>query len=129
MSRKKITGLLDSYLGPEGMEWVFYNENGIGPAVTDVVLPIEPGDHLKIFGEDDSIVFDGVIVPDKETGKIPHPHNPNNIQQYALGWWVYWIQEGWKPDDWSSLFIRDIVKDGQIVGKKPLLRAELIKKS
>lgn len=118
---EKVTGALDIYFetGSEGVFWVIYDENQ--KDFYGLTL-VEQGDYLKVFDEDDTVLFDGEIVPDYETGWMEYPLNPGSGlgQQCALGWWVHWIQKGWQPDDWASLFIRG--KD------EPKLRAELVKK-
>ena len=81
---------------------------------------IEEGDHLKVWGENRKVVFDGIIKQDTKTGWKRYPLNPKLGQQCALGMWIHWIQKGWKPDDWARLFIR-------YKGEKPL-RAVFSKK-
>lgn len=104
--KKKYIGKLGWFYetGIEGLPWIL-EEDG-KPDMADIQL-IEAGDHLKIYGEDGTVVFDGEIVPDYEAGKIEHPVIKGMKAQFALGCWVCWIQRGWQPDAWAALFLRD----------------------
>lgn len=103
--------------GSEGVCWAFYKD---GQKKWDEAIEfLEAGDHLKIFGEDNSVIFNGKIVPDCKTGWERHYKYARHGQPVALGCWIHWTQKGWKPDDWARLFIRN-------KGEKNL-RAELIK--
>ena len=123
---KKYTGWADGFaeMGSEGVHWALDTGKGVKAKDFGLIF-IEPGDHLKIFGEDGSVVFDGEIVPDYNVGWRRFPKNRKYGQQQALGSWVHWIQKDWKPNDWAALFIGHALK-------KPIrrrrLRAELIKK-
>ena len=68
---------------------------------------LEEGDHLTVFRSDEAVRFAGYIKKDTETAKIPRPHHPELPRQFALGCWVYWIQEGWNPDEWALLFFTE----------------------
>ncbi len=103
--------------GPEGVYWAFAEDEKIGE---DAMHLIDEGDHLTVWNEDGKVAFVGDIVQNYLTGAIPCPHDPGYTQPFALGFWVYWTQEGWPPDEWAALFLR------QEFGK-PRLRAELIK--
>jgi hypothetical protein len=100
--------------GCEGIIWMMEKDGLSGYEALEM---IEEGDHLKVFADDDSILFDGIIDPDHEIGWAEYPLNPGYGQPCALGYWIHWTQRGWQPDDWAKLFIR----------KSPL-RAEVIKK-
>ena len=86
---------------------------------------IDPGDNLTVYGDDCSVIFKGRISPDYQTGWREYPKKPGHGQQYALGFWIYWVQKGWRPDDWARLFIRHWVKRWE---NSKQLKAELIKK-
>ena len=112
-----IKGCID-YLaeaGPGGLVWVL--DDGRENQGYDGIFLIEEGDHLTVFDKNNKKIFDDKIVCGRETRKIPIPTDPKFKQQAALGYGVRWIQEGWEPDDWAGLFVRD---------KK--FRAELTKK-
>lgn len=102
--------------GIEGLPWILEEDGKTG---MDGVHLIEAGDHLKVYGEDGTVVFDNEIVPDHEVGKVEHPMLKEMKVQFALGCWVCWIQQGWQPDAWAALFIRS---------DNNHLRAELTKK-
>ncbi len=113
---KTYKGVLDWYFatGTEGLVWILqeYGKTGL-----DGMVFLKPGDNLKVFREDGSIIFEGEIILDITTGLQASPYNPEYKQQAALGFWIHWIQQGWSPDDWARLFIPE---EG-----KPHLRAEL----
>jgi hypothetical protein len=113
---KTYTGTLHDWFetGCEGLVWILMQDGMTGYEA--MVIP-ESRDHLKVYAEDGSVLFDGVIIKDTKTGRQPYPYNPKLKQQVALGMWIHWVQKGWKPDDWARLFVR---KEGE----KPL-RAEL----
>ena len=114
---KTIKGCLDIFFetGTEGLIWIL--DDGRKNQGYEAIHLIEEGDHLTVFDENDKKIFDDKIVCDTETGKIPRPTNPQFKQQSALGYWIHWVQEGWEPDEWAGLFIRE-----------DMLRAELTKK-
>ena len=78
---------------------------------TQVHETIEAGDHLVVYGPNEAVLFSDIIKPDCQAG-----FNPEHGQQEALGWYIHWVQEGWKADDWATLFMQ-----------YPKLRAKLIK--
>lgn len=115
----KYTGVINQFFktGCEGLVWVLEKDGATG---YDALVFMEAGDHLKIFGEDGSVVFYGIIDPDYQIGWTEYPMNPGHGQPSALGLWIHWTQKGWQPDDWANLFCHSILKAGN-----PLLRAEL----
>lgn len=115
---RTFTGILDEFFetGCEGLMWVLKKDGEKGYEALEF---LEAGDHLTIYNEDGSVLFEGKIVPDYEAGWQEYPLNPGQGQPCALGFWIHWTQKGWKPDDWATLFIR---------GDKPSLRAKLIRK-
>lgn len=50
-----------------GYRWVFQQDGVRG---FDGMHYLEPGDYLIIYGEDDKLVFDGVIVPDNTRAPV-----------------------------------------------------------
>lgn len=119
---EKCTGTINQFFetGCEGLIWVLEKD---GVQEHDSLVFIEAGDHLKIFAEDGSILFDGVIDPDYQAGRTISPHNPDRKQPSALGYWIHWTQKGWEPDEWAKLFLHECLKKSN----KPL-RAELTRK-
>lgn len=124
----RYVGVLDGWFetGSEGVCWI------LDTGKKDPIF-IEPGDHLKVFAKDGALLFGGEIVPDYSTGWRRFPKNKEYGQQSALGYWIHWIQRGWKPDEWASLFLKH--KDwahthaqAREWKKCKKLRAELIKK-
>lgn len=99
--------------GTEGVIWILLKDGEEG---YDAFCSIDEGDRITVFNEDNTILYQGIIDPDEETGWAEYPLNPGNGQQVALGMWVHWIQAGFNPDDWAGLFFHN-----------PPLRAEIIK--
>src|SRR6185369_12516300 len=89
--------------GLEGVVWTLLDDIHEAHAGLHV---IKEGDHLTIYGRDRSMLWQGTIRCDRETGRIPRPTNPDFKQQAALGQWVHWIQAGFEPDRWAAFFIR-----------------------
>ena len=102
---KKYAGVLDGWFetGTEGTVWVLSEDGKSGYGAMQV---LKPGDHLKVYGEDGAVVFDGIIDPDTKAGMTASPLNPEYKQPCALGLWIHWTQRGWQPDDWARLFLR-----------------------
>ena len=104
----KYEGVLDGFFetGSEGVCWILDTKPESKTYEPDRLIFIKAGDRLKIWSEDGSVVFDGVIILDFDTGRIKIPLNPKYTQQVALDYWIHWIQKGWKPDDWAALFLK-----------------------
>lgn len=83
------------------------------------VHEIKEGDHLIVFRLDGTVHFSGYIKKDTEIASIPRPNHPELPQQFALGCWVYWIQEGWNPDEWALLFFQEYRAELLIQDSKP----------
>lgn len=114
----RYTGVLSRYKAPE-TEWVtHWNLLEDGKIGFDARVPIEAGDHLKVFTEDGLVLFDDIINPDYRAGWTELLSGYGAPR--ALGRSVCWTQRGWEPDDWAKLFFRADDKR---------LRAELIKKA
>ncbi|MEK7498938.1 MAG: hypothetical protein AAB611_03730 [Patescibacteria group bacterium] len=114
----ELTGIVYGYFetGCEGIMWSFIEDGKKG---YDALHFIEDGDMLTVYNEDNSVAFEGEIVSDREIGYAEYPLNPGHGQPTALEYWIHWTQEGWQPDDWARLFIREEGKE---------LRAKLTKK-
>lgn len=107
-------GILDPWIetGTEGAVWTVYEDGATG---YEGMIVLHKGDQLTIFDADNTtILFQGIIEPDRKIGYEPYPMNPEFGQPTALGYWIHWTQAGFKPDDWAQLFFRD-----------PPLRAEV----
>lgn len=116
---KKYLGVLDGWFetGTEGIVWALLEDGKTGYAA---LQPLRRGDHLKVFDEDGTVLFDDLINPDPIVGLTVSPLNPEWKQPSVFGIWIHWTQRGWLPEDWARLFLRELFK------QKPL-RAELIK--
>jgi hypothetical protein len=89
--------------GTEGVIWMLEDDDRYGYAA---LQPICEGDHLTIFDQLGAILWRGGIRRDKAIGTRRFPTNPMHAQQCALGHWVHWIQQGFKPNEWAKFFIR-----------------------
>ncbi len=118
-------GVLHAWLDEperEGLEWVLLEDGK--EKYYEALKIIENGDHLKVYGENGEVLFDGEIIEDRKAGWQEYPNSPGRGQPFAIQFWIYWTQEGWEPDLWASLFLHQYVKGSN---GKPL-RAELTKK-
>lgn len=122
---REYIGILTDWFetGTEGLEWVLREDGKQG---YEGMVIIQPGDHLTVYDADGKILFDDTIVFDTSTGRALRPGSkPKYYQQAALGYWIHWIQKGWKPDDWAALFCR-----GEGCPARPLhLRAKLVRRT
>lgn len=89
--------------GLEGAVWALHADGMEGYAGLQV---IEAGDHLTILDQKKRVLWKGVIVCDRKTGRIARPFNPDFKQPQALGYWIHWTQKGFEPDNWAGFFIR-----------------------
>lgn len=128
--------MLDGWFetGSEGVCWILDRKLGSKTGETGGLVFIKFGDRLKVWGEDGRVVFDDMIIPDFKTGWKPYPANPKEGQQQALGYWIHWVQTGWQPDAWASLFIKHLdwahTREQKVQWKDcRQLRAELTKNS
>jgi hypothetical protein len=117
-SSRRVEGDLIDYFetGTEGVIWMLEDDSRHGREALEAICE---GDHLTITDQLGAIMWHGTIRCDKKTGRRPYPMNPQYGQQCALGCWVHWIQEGFKPDAWASFFMR---------GDDARLRGVLVKK-
>lgn len=115
---REYNGILGSTCesGDEGRWWILVEDEKTG---YDADVFIDAGDRLVIYNADGTVLFEDIIVLDKETGYMPYRLNPEDGQPFALGGPIHWTQKGWQPDDWAKLFIRE--------PNEPKLRAKLIK--
>jgi hypothetical protein len=103
--RKIFKGRLFDWFetGLEGLVWALEEDGKDG---YDGLHVIEEGDKLTILGPRRRVLWKGIIVCDRKTGRIPHPLIPSYKQQAACGFWIHWIQRGFKPETWAKFFIR-----------------------
>ena len=122
---QKYSGVLDGYFetGSEGVMWVLDTKDKRRKYYG--LIFIDAGDHIKIYGRNGSIIFEGQIFPDYKAGWEEYPKNPGHGQPQAIGFWVRWTQSGWHPDEWAKLFIKHWFDEWKNVEQ---LKAELIKK-
>ena len=102
---KRIEGELEDYFetGTEGVLWALQDDDNLGYAGLHLLAE---GDHLEITDQLGHKLWSGVIRCDRQAGRRAHPLNPKFNQPSALGCWVHWTQQGFKPDDWAGYFIR-----------------------
>ena len=65
---------------------------------------LKKGDKLTLH-KDSKVIWEGTIDPDYEVGVTNSPASSIRQQQSACGFWVHWIQRGWRPDAWARLFL------------------------
>ncbi|MDP3963246.1 MAG: hypothetical protein Q8Q39_01990 [bacterium] len=118
----KFIGSLEPFFetGCEGFVWALLEDEKPG---LDGLHVIEEGDRLKVYGENDEILFDDEIICDYHIGWTEYPQNPGHGQPSALGKWIHWTQKGWQADDWAKLFFYPYLEGNE---GKQALRAELI---
>ena len=68
------------------------------------------GDDFTVYGDDDSVLFHGIIHRDTKTGSVSRRKGNavtriSRKQQVVGGMWVHWIQKGMDPEAWGELFI------------------------
>lgn len=104
---RRIEGTLDGYFetGTEGLIWSVEDDNRPG---IDRPEPICEGDQLTVLDGRGEVAWKGIIRCDRKVGWQGYPRNRKYGQQCALGYWVHWIQEGFKPDDWARYFVRPV---------------------
>jgi hypothetical protein len=73
---------------------------------------LEEGDDFTVYGDDDRVLFHGIIHQDTKTGAVPRRvlrkgkvvTDLSRKQQVVAGMWVHWIQKGMDPEAWGELF-------------------------
>jgi hypothetical protein len=118
-----ISGVLEAFFetGTEGVIWSLYEDNKQG---YDGLHPLKNGDHLRILGENDAVIWEGLIDLEYETGYRSFPNNPEYGQQECWGFWVHGNQRGFAISDWGELFMCPWIEGSKYKGP---LRAELVK--
>lgn len=106
---KEYVGKLTSWFetGCEGTYWMLQSDVKSPYLLYECLVSLDNGDHLTIYGEDNSVVWEGIIDEDDEVGYQPYPMNPQYGQPCALGLWIHWTQRGFQPDEWARFFIPD----------------------
>jgi hypothetical protein len=102
---RMIYGVLEDFFetGTEGVIWSVVSDDARG---YEALYPIEEGDHLTILDTVGHKLWAGKIRCDRKSGWRRYPLNPKCGQPCALGHWVHWSQQGFKPNDWARYFIR-----------------------
>jgi len=118
-SRRLIEGWLIDFFetGSEGTHWALEDEFN---SSYDALHIMEEGDSLTIQDELGVQLWSGKIKCDRKSGRIRFPKNPDYDQPCALGRWIHWTQDGFKPDDWARFFI---------LGSGQRLRGILVKRA
>lgn len=120
MGMKKYVGNLEAFFetGCEGFIWKLIED---GKSGYEALVSLDAGDRLKIYGKNETVVFDGIIKEDFKTGWTEYPKNPGHGQPAALGYWIHWTQRGWKPDEWARLFLdacrAEVIKSKESVNR------------
>ena len=116
-------GFLEGFweTGTEGVWWTLEEEPFKG---YEGLHTLENGDELIVFNADGSVLWQGIIDLEYETGYIPYPTNPQYGQQAALGFWVHGCQRGFAIDDWAYMFFGPLLREPRYTER---LRAELRK--
>lgn len=103
--RSRVEGELIDFAetGTEGAIWMIHDRDRWG---YEALTPISEGDQLTITDQLGKRLWRGTIRCDRTTGMVRYSFNPEFRQQAAMGYWIHWIQAGFKPDDWAKFFIR-----------------------
>jgi hypothetical protein len=65
------------------------------------------GDDFTAYGDDDSVLFHGIIHRDTKTGAVSR-RNGNAVtrisrkRQVVGGMWVHWVQKAMDPEAWAN---------------------------
>ena len=109
----RITGTASVYdeTGCEGVRWIVQpDETPAGVDPRDAMVHIESGDHLVLTDHAGTVVFDGVIDEDRETGWVEYERNPGYGQPVALNRYIHWTQRGFLPDQWAAFFLSETLR-------------------
>jgi nicotinate-nucleotide adenylyltransferase len=98
--------------GSEGESWVLQEPHP--KFAFDGFHLLRSGDHLTVYNEDGSIIWQGVINLEYKTGWHEYPRNPPHGQQAVFGRWVHGNQRGFKNiEDWAEMFLGGACKDSR----------------
>lgn len=94
--------MFHSETGTEGGYWAFQDDRGVrkGPSPRwsyDGQFILHNGDHVKVYGEDGQVVFDGDI--DLREHEL--------FSEDAGGYWIHADQIGVERDWWANLFFME----------------------
>lgn len=67
---------------------------------------LEEGDYLDVYSNDQTLIFDGVIKPNRNMRAHTAPLATCS-QPCICGLWVYWVQDGFESDGWVDLFVNE----------------------
>ena len=102
-----IKGKLESFweTGTEGVIWSLYMDGKEG---YDALYTIKEGDYIKIYDEEDKLMYEGDIIEDRFSNWFSYPMNPILGQQAAGCYLVHWVQADVSPDTWCHWFNRTL---------------------
>lgn len=126
MKEMKGVCFLFSETGTEGGWWAIQQDGFVdddGDWRYEGMELLEEGDDFTVFDDDGSVLWQGIIHRDLETGRIPRQVFRNGrlvydrtwTQQAVGGMWVHWVQKDMDSQAWGKLFVGE---------KRCLLRRE-----
>lgn len=124
-SNTVIKGILSGFweTGTEGVLWSLEEEPFKGYEGLHI---LENGDHLTVYKPDGSVLWQGIIDYEYESGYEKYPLNPQYGQQAVFGMWVHGCQKGFAIEDWAHMFFGPLVIEKRY---QESLKAELRKKA
>ena len=117
-----MEGFLTAYAetGTEGVHWALEED----PFWSHQPLHVlKNGDHLTVYNDDGSVLWDGIIDLEYKTGYQRYPRNPEHGQQAVFNHWVHGNQCGFRLEDWAAMFFAGQLSESKF--PKPL-RATLV---
>ena len=99
-------GILIPYFesGMEITNWAFYEDDKEG---YDGLHILTEEHHIKVFDENNKIVFNEDIIHDTFSNYESYPTNPIQGSQLAGNLWVSWVQANAKLRDWLNMFSKE----------------------
>ncbi len=112
MKEMKGVCFLHSETGTEGGWWAIQADGFVtedGDWRYEGMQYLEGGDDFKVFDDNGSVLWHGIIHQDCKTGAVPHRvirkgkvvTDRSWKQQVVRGMWVHWIQKGMDPEAWG----------------------------
>jgi hypothetical protein len=99
-------GILIPYFetGLEITKWAFFEDDKEG---YDGLHVLTEEHHIKVFDENNKIIYDEDIIEDKFSNYESYPDNPVKGQQLAGNLWVDWIQANTSMKEWLDMFSKE----------------------